>query len=295
MSSLRILGVLALALCSLASTACSESGLEEAEEEAVDAYEEAISSTNRLSMNRLKASSLHIKDLSTDPLSSNGTTLAPNGLLQSKDGRDALTYILRCALPVGKTLTAQVGAKVYIYSGLIGIAPEWLTQPLTQTGRRWMTACLLAHVNAYGQEVLISLRGNKSALAVTADEAADFTLQEMSFYGDIFKESGEPEMYACAGYGLQDACPSILDNYQPRRACKAGTTCAITVPGPCYDISALQTDSCESASASSYNKCHATVTLRGFPWPANAPVFNEVVTVYLREVDFQKYYAECFL
>src|SRR5688572_20426192 len=73
----------------------------EAREEPIGVSNEAISSTNRLSMNRLKASSLHFKKLATGALSANGIKLAPTSLVESKDGRDALEYLLRCALPEG--------------------------------------------------------------------------------------------------------------------------------------------------------------------------------------------------
>lgn len=252
--------------------------------------EGSLSSSNRLSMNRLKASSLGVVDLSTAPLSANGLTLAPTSLLSTKDGRDVLTYLIRCALPAGEKLDGTWNGKVYSYSGLVGVAPEWLAEPLSPSGRRWMSACLLAHVNAYGEEVHISLRGAHPALTTSLVEAAEYSIEEMSFYGDIFTPGGEA-MFACAGKGLQVAHPEDPDEYQAKRSCEEDEPCAITIAGPCYDLTPSAMDACEGGSGDWYTGCHASATKRGTAWSDGDEPFAEVITVSLHPDDFEDFYG----
>jgi hypothetical protein len=277
----------------LAQTGCSVLAGEEAMEEASEetgVYEAALSSSNRLSMNRLKAGSLEVVKLSTAPLSADGLTLAPTSLLGSKAGRDVLTYLVRCALPAGQNVSGAAGGKVYSFSGLVGVAPTWLTQSLSLSGRRWMTACLLAHVNAYDEEVPISLRGNHPALSTTVAESAQFTLEEMSFYGDLFAD-GTQGMFACAGKGLQMKWPEDPDEYQAKRSCSSKEECSMSVPGPCYDITPSTTDACEEGVGGWYSGCHATAKERDDEWIAGDPSYSEVITVYMKPTDFAEFYG----
>jgi hypothetical protein len=262
---------------------------EEASEE-TGVSEAALSSSNRLSMNRLKAGSLEVVKLSTAPLSADGLTLAPTILLKSKAGRDVLTYLIRCALPAGQKVGGVSGGKVYSFSGLVGVAPTWLNQSLSLSGRRWMTACLLAHVNAYDEEVPISLRGNHPALSTTASESAQFTAEEMSFYGDLFTQ-GSGGMFACAGKGLQVKWPEDPDEYQAKRSCDYDDDCTIWVPGPCYDVTPSAMDSCEGGSVDWYSGCHPTAKPRGANWKAGDTSYTEVITVYMKPSHFAKFYG----
>jgi hypothetical protein len=288
----QILGGALIAGPLLAQTGCSGEeamdGQEPSEETGVD--QAALSSSNRLSMNRLNAGSLEVVKLSTAPLSADGLTLAPTTLLGSKAGRDVLTYLVRCALPAGQNVSGAAGGKVYSFSGLVGVAPTWLTQSLSLSGRRWMTACLLAHVNAYDEEVPISLRGDHPALSTTASESAQFTVEEMSFYGDLFA-NGTPGMFACAGKGLQIKWPEDPDEYQAKRSCSSKEECSMSVPGPCYDITPSATDSCEGGSTDWYSGCHATANERGDGWSAGDSSYSEVITVYMKPADFADFYG----
>jgi hypothetical protein len=295
MQKRRILGGALLGGALLGQAGCSWRAGEERMErpgEAIGVHEEALSSSNRLSMNRLKASSLGVVTLSTAPLSTDGVALASTSLLSSKDGRDVLKYLIRCALPAGQAVGGAWNGKVYSFSGLVGVAASWLNQPLSLTGRRWMTACLLAHVNAYGEEVPISLRGNHPALTTTAQESAMFTVEEMSFYGDLFTQ-GDQAMFACAGKGLQVQWPEDPDEYQAKRSCSDDDDdeCALYVPGPCYDVTPSATDACESGTIDWYSGCHPTARERGDDWIASEASFSEVITVSMKPDDFEEFYG----
>jgi hypothetical protein len=114
---------------------------------------------NRLSMNRLSLNSLSSVALTPD-----GESLASTDLLSDEGGRELLRYLVRCALPEGTELTGSTGQASYTFHGLVGLAPAWLDQPLKTSEQRWVSGCLLAHVNGYGVEVPISLRGQHPAL-----------------------------------------------------------------------------------------------------------------------------------
>ena len=71
---------------------------------------------------------------------------------------------------------------------------------MTPSEERWVSACLLAHVNYFGKHVLVSMRAIPPpvpALAVAADEQQTFTMFEGGFFGNLF--TPEPVAYACQG------------------------------------------------------------------------------------------------
>ena len=153
-----------------------------------------------------------------------------------------------------------------------------------------MTACLLAHVNAYGVEVPISLRGAHPALSTSVVERATHSSEELSFYGDLF-EQGAPAMFACAGKGLQLKWPEDPGEYQAKRTCSEEAPCSVSMAGPCYDITPSATDACEGGSLDWYSGCHQTATPRGDDWIAGETSYAEVITVYLKPNDFEAFYG----
>jgi hypothetical protein len=116
-----------------------------------------LSMTNGLSM---------VNGLSGNGLSGNGllmtalkTGVVTGGtFVNSSSGRNTLTYIVRCALPSGHSISAKdSGGTSYSFSGGIGVAPEWETGTCNTTCQERMTACLLAHVNTSGVHIPIWL------------------------------------------------------------------------------------------------------------------------------------------
>jgi hypothetical protein len=257
--------------------------------EALGTSESAITSFNRLTMNNLTASSLGVAELSSAALSGNGLTLAQDSLLKSKKGREVLTFLMRCALPAGGKVSGSLGGKTYTFSGLIGLAPEWLGTPLSKSERRWVSACMLAHVNGYDNEVAISLRGSNPALATSAAEMDEYAVEEMSFYGDVFDPDG-PTMYACAGDGPQTTCPGPPGEQMARRSCDEDEPCLMQVPGPCHDMTLSGADACEGGSSGLSSGCHSTLKPSGNAWPAGNSSYLEVITVYMSPGDFEDYF-----
>lgn len=295
----RIPAGVAAAMC-LFSAGCLTGESEDGAEELLGTTSQAAVSTNRLSLNRLSLNSLAMKTLSTTKLSADGATLSQTNLVSTSDGRELLVYIVECALPQNATLKGKHNNTTYTFKGRLGVAPEWVNTPLTKSAQRWMTACLLAHTNAYNVSVPISLRGSLPALTATQAEKNDFSIEEASFYGNIFTpEDDELSIYACAGEGIQTVCATDDydedEKYLPRRGCDPDEECKFHVPGPCYDLSAAAVDSCGTVMEDGYSSCHSTAKPRPGQWSAAQADYTEVVTVYLRPQDFEDFYEDCDL
>jgi hypothetical protein len=291
---------LALMMVIALPTAACVGGAEVLDEENVDSAELAATSTNRMSLNRMSLNRMSLNGLSSTALSSNGLSLSQTGLLATVEGRELLTYVVRCALPADKTLTGTDGGTSYTFQGLIGLAPEWVTTPLSQKGQRWMTACLLAHANGFGIEVPISLRGNHPALGTTGGERGAYSRQEVSFFGNVFQptdkvdELGDvgPRLYSCGGFDLQEECGGSDATFKPTRACGTAEECGLAFAGACKDLTSLSADVCANESADGYAKCHSAAKDEAGRWPKGA-AYNEVITVYLTNSDFNSLYSDC--
>ena len=65
---------------------------------------------------------------------------------------------------------------------------------------RWVSACLLAHVNYFGKHVRISIRATAVSvpeLKASADEQQTFSIFEGGFFGNLFAPA--PVAYTCRG------------------------------------------------------------------------------------------------
>ncbi|WP_437632247.1 hypothetical protein [Sorangium sp. So ce854] len=268
-------------------------------EEAVATSEAAVVSSNRLSMNRLSMNRLSMNGLSMSRLSADGRKLATTDLLLDEDGRELLRYTIGCALPEGKSLVGTVGSTTYRFDGRIGLAPDWLRGPLPEKSQRWITACLLAHVNGYGVEVAISLRGGHPALAADSAERRAYQQEEISFFGNVFQPLGTRDelgdigsrMYACGGALLQMSCADDESAFAPERTCASKADCSLRFLGPCRDLTAPKTSVCKDVSLDGYGRCQApTSTTLG---KSKTSSYDEIVTVFLQRPDFSAFYPLC--
>ena len=122
--------------------------------------------------------------------------LTANGLLLSADGRNTMSYLVRCALPAGATITQndKYGTP-YTFAGEIGVAPQWATGACDQACQEQISACVLAHVNTSGQHIALWLDGDSPALGW--GRSTDYPYQEGSFFGNIFQSP--PKAFYCNG------------------------------------------------------------------------------------------------
>ena len=190
--------------------------------------------------------------------------LADPTLASTAAKREQLKYLVRCALPADVALYADIEGERFMFPGSIGLAPRWLTEAMTPSEERWVSACLLAHVNYFGKHVRISIRATGVAvpeLQASADEQQTFSIFEGGFFGNLFLP--EPVAYTCRGERspIQARDPILQD-----RVCTQETE-ATTAEGTPATV------------------CHFLVTGRcadPLSFTVNGAYYSEVVFVYLK-------------
>ena len=143
-----------------------------------------LSMTNGLSMiNGLAGNGLSGSGLQVYPLNSTGLP-SSSSFMNSSAGRTTVSYMVRCALPSGHTITARdSNGTSYSFTGQIGVAPGWETGNCDATCQERVTACMLAHVNTSGQHISLWL---DSEGVIGWGENSSYPYQEGSFFGNIF-------------------------------------------------------------------------------------------------------------
>jgi hypothetical protein len=233
--------------------------------------------TNGLSGNGLSGNGLSGNGLSGNGLSGNGllmnpltTGIVPSGaMVNSADGRTTISYIVRCALASGHTITAKDSLNnTYSWGGQIGVAPEWETNTCGTTCQERMTACLLAHVNTSGVHIPIWL---DSEGAIGWGQNSSYPFQEGSFFGNIFVSP--PKGYFCNGKDFSaGTVPGRLGVGQSN----APYTDPFGTPGPCvYSCAASSANT--NGVADGYSSCSG---------------YTHVVTVW-RNFDVNTQYSIC--
>ncbi len=190
--------------------------------------------------------------------------LADPDLASTAAKREQLTYLVRCALPADVTVYADIEGERFTFPGSIGLAPRWLTEPMTPREERWVSACLLAHVNYFGKHVRISIRATGAGvpeLDASADEQQTYTIFEGGFFGNLFAPT--PVAYTCLGARTptQAADPILQD-----RVCTQETGVTTAAGLPVTRCQFLVTGRCEEPTS---------VTVHG-------TAYAEVVFVYLK-------------
>ena len=221
-----------------------------------------MSTENGLSMNGLSMNGLSMNGLSMNGLSMNGlTTDGLDGsnaerLLENDESLMLLKYLVKCALPEGEVLRIEHEVlPTEELPGLFGVAPNWTDSGLTDSEKQAMSACLLAHVNAYGISVPVSARRH-GLDDTTEDERSRFSRFEGAFFGRLFDE--DPVMYACGGAPAPDFSVAYPDHDKSDRLIRrctdvedpssAATLCGFTNVGSCSDV-------CDTEVGGSYRDC----------------------------------------
>lgn len=209
-------------------------------------------------------------------------SIASENMLSTESGRGYFSYIASCAMPAGTSIKAVIQGAAYEFPGGLGLAPAWEQRALNMSERRWVSACLLARVNAYGISVGISLRGNME-LAPTKLERETFPVVEGAFYGDVLTSDPQNmEMVACRGAGQAAGEWGGLVNRDCAEPGANGlTVCGLRYAGDCLDYTprAPSARACARSVDGNYLDCHKA-SLTG-PWPT--PGYREVVTVFVSD------------
>ena len=226
--------LLLLVLGSLAACAQPEN-----EEVTVSSVRSNVSSANRLALNRLALNRLALNRLALNRLALNGAIAdgleggAARELLSTEAGRELLGYVVQCALKPGDVLRGTVDGQTYQFPGLLGLVPKWKDDPLAEDEQQLMSACLLAHVNALGVPVSISVRASH-ALTSTEEERRAYPVYEGTFFGQIF-DGGTMKAYSCQG-SASDAARAHSHDRALRRCTDGTGDCAIVSLGRCRDV-----------------------------------------------------------
>jgi hypothetical protein len=190
--------------------------------------------------------------------------LADPTLASTAAKRQQLTYLVRCALPADVALYADIEGERFTFPGSIGLAPRWLTAAMTPSEERWVSACLLAHVNYFGKHVRISIRATGIAvpeLEASADEQQTYTIFEGGLFGNLFLP--EPVAYTCRG---ERSPTQARDPILQDRVCTQETGATTAEGTPATVCHFLLTGRCEDPLS----------------FTVNGAYYSEVVFVYLK-------------
>jgi hypothetical protein len=225
---------------------------------------------NRIGANRIGANRIGANRIGANRLAVN--TIASDDLLSTPDGRELFTYIASCAMAAPDVLEATVDGQTYEFPGSIGLAPEWEDRALSLREQRWVSACLIARVNAHDVSVLISMRGDHEALSVSQEEEQAYDLEEGAFYGNVFVPESEPiEWFACRGTAQRAGeIGDLVDRDCTEPKADGKTACGFTFTGECSHPS-----TCLRDAVGDYAWCRTDATPRH--WRQ-----REVITVFVR-------------
>ena len=185
-------------------------------------------SLNKMSLNRMSSDAMSVAALEA---------LAAGDMAALGTGEDSLElmfYAAKCAL-AGDDAVVFAGE---VLEGNFGFAPGFPHVPFTADEEEWMTACLLAHVNAYEIAIPFSARGDHPVLHwPSAMEMIEYAWHEAGFAGNMFLDSDRSK-FGCAGDDAWLGYASPM-SYMGKRVCardKAGnpvSSCGFETPGRC--------------------------------------------------------------
>lgn len=178
-------------------------------------------------------------------------------------GKYTLIKLAQCGLPDKTVVTITNNSNgSRPFEGHFGLVPGWTMGSPTLAQARWVWGCLGALLNAYGEEVRVSMRGNNPAYHPGAAETASYTFEEAVWVGD-----GE-KIYAFVGRDLSNLCAAQAVSMLQKRVCVRATP---TSPGcPNVTVVGRAEALCAARNGNSYSGCKV-----------GTKVFNEMTTSML--------------
>ena len=137
-----------LFLCGICISAVSGACIDQLDDDRADTTSEP-----RLAANGISPSDILSTNLDQAAL----TSAAIDQYAVTATGNRYLLYLVECALGTTQSVTSTT-APVKTYIGQYGLATGWTGAALSATNRRWVSACMLARVNATGENVNNSMR-----------------------------------------------------------------------------------------------------------------------------------------
>ncbi len=272
-------------------------------EDDMGSAESALVSDNRIILNRIILNNLAVERMTLDGLSLgrlSSSRLSANPeilghLVDSEEGIEFLEYFTMCALPEGLELVVLADdgeTPLYMFPGLIGMAPQWENRAPTLSEQRWVTSCLLSRVNLYGITVPVSIRGQHDALGTTADERGQYIDLEGAFFGNIFQDRdgdgvSDFDVYACRGRAkVLGESTEYLDARvctEPDPENPGYTLCDFIDAGQCWSPEPSQPRACQrpGRAGGSFSKCRTEPRAADDFRSPGGDRYSEVITVYL--------------
>ena len=196
---------------------------------------------NGMGSNGMGSNGMGSNGLDVNGMGSNGLDLGPDGVIYliTPDGSQPSTfrewfevnppersawmrYFARCAYDANTAIAyLDSTGKTWVWTGQYGLAMgslssgetatlatgETVRKPMTEEEGKWVSACLLAHVNTKGTHQYLSVRlpnGEEApspqaaaALAATPGEAWTFATVFGQFFADLFPLDTPPVKYSC--------------------------------------------------------------------------------------------------
>src|SRR6266545_1460615 len=222
---------------------------------------------------------------------------AETELVDSEAGRSLLSYVVRCALgATGSAAFPRASGPDLVYTGLLGFAPSWEDSPLEETKQRFMTGCLMAHVNAFGTRFPISVRSSALGTPLLTERLL-FPAQELAVYGNYFAAPSERSLHVCFGQAVAQSLGGGglggalgLPTYLDFRVCSVSDDCGFNRVGACYrwpSVPSVTTSACEVQSGDLYTHCHEAPFQQ-----QTTPAWDETVSVYVQPGDLALLLAE---
>jgi hypothetical protein len=179
---------------------------------------------NAMTVNALAFNALAMNALAFNAVSLGETTIDATEDCQTSHALQLMQYTVGCALGPDQEVAVHLDGEEHRLRGQLGLAPEWAEQPCDDTCQGWVSACLIARINARGERVEISMRGDHPALAVDRGEAAAFRHEEARYYGSVFADP--VQLNACLPQGNRE-----LD-----RVCGEADDCPVQIAGGCAEL-----------------------------------------------------------
>jgi len=148
----------------------------------------------------------------------------------NQNSTEILPYLVSCSLAPQDTFDFIINNETHHYTGFFGLASTLYRLPMTREQEEILSACLYAHVNKFGEHVLISVR-NIPYVPATLEEMLDHRVYEGAFFGNLF--GNDLIAYTCTGdnedYALEHSPSRSL------RVCTSNMTCYFQSVGNCSD------------------------------------------------------------
>src|SRR5499427_3391517 len=224
------------AVAAMLIAGCSAEVYEAGVETVDNAHEMAVASSNGLS--------------AINGLASANTAAGAEGLMSTPEGRNTVTYLVRCALPAGHSITKQdQDGNSYKFSGSLGFGPDWEYGACDGYCQRYVSGCMMAHVNTAGVHIPIWIDSDPEMHGAGWGTNPAYPTQEGSFMGNLF--TSPPIAYYCHG---RDWDKSVVPG---RLGANQGDTPYQQIPGApdlCQDF-CTPSDSYTNGEPDGYKAC----------------------------------------